>query len=92
MHRKHPALVLLGLFLRTVLWSLSRSQTRETVWQEFVTSRGRSYHFVGVTRLCRGLEMAARENIRSGLEKLSQADLAAGSRTTDSSGGEGRKE
>jgi hypothetical protein len=58
----------------TVLWSLSRTDTRETFWQELVTSRGRSHHFVGVTRQRRGLEFAARENIRMGIERLAGAD------------------
>jgi hypothetical protein len=60
----------------TVLWSLSRVDGRETVWQELVTSEGRSHHFVGVVRARRGLELAARENIRLGIEKLSRADLS----------------
>jgi hypothetical protein len=59
----------------TVLWSLSRVATRETVWQELVTSEGRSHHFVGVVRGRRSLELAARENIRRGIERLSRADL-----------------
>lgn len=59
----------------TVLWSISRGEPRETIWQEFVTSRGRSHHFVGVVRARRSLELAAQENIRLGLEKLSRADL-----------------
>lgn len=61
----------------TVLWSLSRADTREIVWQELITTRGRSHHFVGVIRGRRGIEMAARENIRVGLEKLSRVDLSA---------------
>ena len=60
----------------TVLWSLSRADTHDTVWQELVTSQGRSHHFVGVVRNRRGLEMAAQENIRLGLEKLSRVHLA----------------
>lgn len=59
----------------TVLWNVSRVDTARTVWQELITSKGKSFHFVGVTRLRRSLEMAARENIRLGLEKLSRADL-----------------
>jgi hypothetical protein len=60
----------------TVLWTLSRVAPREIVWQELVTSRGRSYHLIGVVRNRRGLELAAQENIRLGLEKLSRVDLA----------------
>lgn len=59
----------------SVLWSLSRGDTQETVWQEIVTTRGRSHHFVGVTRQRRGLEFAARENIRQGLERLAAVKL-----------------
>jgi len=61
----------------TVLWSVSRVPTHEVVWQEFVTSRGRSHHFLGVTRQRRSLEMAAQENIRLGIEALSRAELDA---------------
>jgi hypothetical protein len=61
----------------TVLWSLSRTDTRETVWQELVTSQGHSHHFVGVVRGRRSIEMAGQENIRLGLEKLSRVDLAS---------------
>jgi hypothetical protein len=61
----------------TVLWSVSRSDTRETVWQELVTSRGRSHHFVGVVRGRRSLEQAAQQNIRLGLEALARANLPA---------------
>jgi hypothetical protein len=67
----------------TVLWNLSRADTQETVWQEFVTSNGRSYHFVGVIRGRRGLELAAQENIRLGLERLSRVDLEALARPAD---------
>ena len=59
----------------TVLWSLSRPATHETVWQELVTSKGRSFHFVGVTRNRRHQELAARENIRLGIEALSRVEL-----------------
>lgn len=71
----------------TVLWSLSRVDTNATVWQEFVTSRGRSYHFVGVIRGRRSLEMAAQENIRLGLETLSRADLGGAARADGSASG-----
>jgi hypothetical protein len=58
----------------TVLWSLSRVDTRQTVWQQLISSHGRSHHFVGVVRGRRGLEYAARDNIRKGLERLSRVD------------------
>lgn len=60
----------------TLLWSLSRVDNQRTFWQKLITSRGRSYHFVGVTRQRRGLEFAARENIRIALEQLAGLDLA----------------
>jgi hypothetical protein len=59
----------------TVLWSLSRVATRETLWQELVTSHGSSHHFVGVVRARRGIEMAGRENVKRGLEKLARVDF-----------------
>ncbi|MGH0029112.1 MAG: hypothetical protein ACQGVC_04945 [Myxococcota bacterium] len=59
----------------TVLWSLSRVADRTTVWQEPVTSRGRSHHFVGGVRGRRSLEYAARENIRLGIQALSRIEL-----------------
>lgn len=61
----------------SVLWSLSRVDTQRTFWQKMVIARGRSHHFVGVTRQRRGLEYAARENIQQGLEALSRVDFAA---------------
>jgi hypothetical protein len=61
----------------TVLWSLSRADTQQTLWQKLITSRGRSHHFVGVTRQRRGLEYAAQENIRLGLEQLARVDWTA---------------
>lgn len=72
----------------TVLWSLSRVDSQETLWQEFVTSHGHSHHFVGVTRGRRSLEMAAQENIRLGLERLSRADLASASRASGTHSGD----
>lgn len=68
-----------------VLWSVSRVATRETVWQELVTSKGKSFHFVGVVRVRRSIEMAAKENIRLGVEKLASADLSGRSRAASSS-------
>jgi hypothetical protein len=62
----------------TVLWSLSRVDTKETVWQELVQS---SYTatvgqaFAGVVRARMSAEGAARNNIRNALEKLALAEL-----------------
>lgn len=67
----------------TTLWSLSRAATGETLWQTLITSQGRSTHFVGVIRFRRGVEYAARNNIRLGLERLSRLDLAAFERSRD---------
>lgn len=64
----------------SVLWSLSSVRTKQTLWQELVTSKGKSFHFVGVTRQRRSLELAAQQNIRLGIEKLSRADLSASRR------------
>lgn len=60
----------------TLLWSLSQVPSGEVVWQEFVTSKGRSRHFVGVVRQRRSVEYAAQENIRLGIERLAQIDRA----------------
>jgi hypothetical protein len=59
----------------TVLWSLSHRETGETVWQELIASKGKSFQFVGVVRLRRSIEMAAKENIQLGIERLSHLDL-----------------
>ena len=68
----------------TLLWSLSRTDNGRTFWQKLITSRGRSYHFVGVTRQRRGIEFAARENIRLGLEQLAGLDFEeAAARVSD---------
>jgi len=72
-----------------VLWSLSRADTQQTFWQKLITSRGRSHHFVGVTRQRRGLEYAAQENIRLGLEQLSGVDWTAVAGLTAEFGAEG---
>jgi hypothetical protein len=62
----------------TVLWSLSRGDTGQTLWQELVTTKGKSFQFVGVVRLRRSVEMAARENIRLGIERVANLDLGGG--------------
>lgn len=62
-----------------VLWSLSRSDTQETLWQELVESKGHSSHFVGVVRTRRSVELAAQENIRKGIERLARSRLHSSS-------------
>lgn len=62
----------------TVLWSLSRVDTQETVWQELIPS---SYTatvgqaFAGVVRARKSAEGAARTNIREALERLANAEF-----------------
>jgi hypothetical protein len=65
----------------TVLWSLSRVDSRETVWQELVASTYTARvgdAFAGAVRLRVSAEGAARANIRQALELLANADLGAG--------------
>jgi hypothetical protein len=62
----------------TVLWSLSRVDTQETVWQALVASRHTAdvgEAFAGAVRLRKATEGAARDNIRQALELLANADL-----------------
>jgi hypothetical protein len=62
----------------TVLWSLSRSDTRETVWQALIESQytaqaGES--LIGVVRVRMATEGAARANIEKALQQLAGAEL-----------------
>lgn len=62
----------------TVLWSLSRVDTEETIWQDLVLSSCTATvgdAFVGTTRMRMATEGAARNNIRTALERLAAADL-----------------
>ena len=59
----------------TVLWSVSRGDTGETVWQELVRTTGTSANFFGAWRIRNAAEEAARENIRRALALLAEADL-----------------
>jgi hypothetical protein len=59
----------------TVLWSLSRVDDEETVWQELVESSGVSHNFFAAWRLRGGAEEAARRNIREALSRLAGADF-----------------
>ena len=54
-----------------------RGDSGETLWQELVTSKGKSFQFSGVVRLRRSIELAGQENIRLGIERLASLDLAA---------------
>lgn len=64
-----------GTTVMTVLWSLSRIDTREVVWQKLVESQGISHNFVAVWRLRGGAEYAARDNIQQALQLLADAPL-----------------
>lgn len=62
----------------TVLWSLSRVDSGQTIWQQLV----RSSHtatvgeaFAAVVRIRKSAEGAARKNIRQALDLLAQADV-----------------
>jgi len=70
----------------TVLWSLSRVDSRETVWQQLVTSSHTATvgdAFAGVVRLRKSAEGAARENIREALDRIAHANVGThGSRQT----------
>lgn len=62
----------------TVLWSLSRVDTQDTVWQALVASRYTAHvgeAFAGAVRLRKATEGAARDNIRQALKLLANADL-----------------
>jgi hypothetical protein len=61
--------------MMTVLWSLSRVDTRETVWQQLVRSTGTSVNFVGAWRIRNAAEEAAQNNIRQALRLLAEAEL-----------------
>ena len=64
----------------TVLWSVSRVDSRETVWQELVETTGHSANFVGAWRIRNAAEEAAQRNIERALALLSEADLSGGDR------------
>jgi hypothetical protein len=59
----------------TVLWSVSRVDTQETVWQELIATDGISHNPIAVLRLRGGVENAARKNIREALARLAEAPL-----------------
>lgn len=64
----------------TVLWSLSRVDTQDTVWQQLVESSHTATvgdAFAGVVRLRKSAEGAARKNIRRALELMANAALEA---------------
>jgi hypothetical protein len=62
----------------TVLWSLSRNDTRETVWQALIESQHTAQSgeaFAGVVRVRKATEGAARENIEAAIQQLAGAAL-----------------
>jgi hypothetical protein len=62
----------------TVLWSLSRNDTRETVWQALIESQHTATAgeaFAGVVRVRKATEGAARENIEAAIQQLAGAAL-----------------
>lgn len=73
---KQP-MVGLGMTVRLAAdWTLTYTNTGETVWQETIESEYTAKlteHLIGIERLRKANEGAVRENIRIGLERLSAA-------------------
>jgi len=61
-----------------VVWNLSDVSTKKTVWQKMIRATSTASMgdaFIGVNRARMSAEGAARENVKQGIEQLSQLSL-----------------